>query len=337
MSSSAVDWRWTWRRRFTYLTICITAVLISWGGWVTSIEAGLAVPDWPATFGSYDPFRTGMDAWWFNVPVLAEHGHRLIGAFAGLCMIVLAAWTWWADPRGWMRKLGLAALALITLQGILGGLRVTELSTVLAAVHACTAQIFFALLVGMAVFTTDTWRDRDTLLPDQAKSRTLRMLAWVTAFSVYLQIVVGAMLRHSTQTLSGSFAILHIAGAFIVTGLIFAVFVHVQKHWTDYRPVRRTAWVVLLTIGVQVALGLAAYLVLIHESTLQIRSTAQVVLTVSHLVVGAVLFTSTVVLALWVHRLEDRSTTAEPALHGDAATTESEPVLANPSAPSSVA
>lgn len=332
MATESASWRWAWRRRFTYLTLAVTAVLISWGGWVTSIEAGLAVPDWPATFGSYDPFRTGMYdpndpsvRWWRNVPVLAEHGHRLLGALVGMLTLTLAGWTWWADPRSWMRKLGLFAVVLVTTQGILGGLRVTEISSTLAAVHACTAQLFFALLVSMAVFTTDTWRNRSALLPDVPRARTLRTLAWAAAAGVYLQIVIGAMLRHSTQVLSGSFAILHIAGAFVVTGLLFGVFVYVQKHWTDYRPVRRTAWFVLGAVGVQFALGLAAYLVLIHESALQVRSTAQVALTVAHLVVGAALFTSTIALALWSHRL---APTASPTnFPGDTGAPKSEPVL----------
>ncbi|MFO8232187.1 MAG: hypothetical protein R6U20_05920, partial [Longimonas sp.] len=139
-----------------------------------------------------------------------------------------------------------------------------------------------------------------------------------------LQIVIGAMLRHSTQVLSGSFAILHIAGAFVVTGLLFAAFVYVQKYWTAYRPLRRTAWVVLGAVGVQFALGLAAYLVLIHESAMQIRSTMQVVLTVAHLVVGAVLFASTIALALWSHRLAPAAISNFP---GDTGAPKSEPVL----------
>lgn len=331
MTNESAPWRWTWRRRFTYLTLAVTAALISWGGWVTSIEAGLAVPDWPATFGSYDPFRTGMYdpndpsvRWWRNIPVLAEHGHRLLGALVGMLTLVLAGWTWWADPRSWMRKLGLFAVVLVTTQGVLGGLRVTEISSTLAAVHACTAQLFFALLVSMAVFTTDTWRLRRSILPDGPRARTMRILAWAAAAGVYLQIVIGAMLRHSTQVLSGSFAILHIAGAFVVTGLLFAAFVYVQKHWTDIRPLRRTAWFVLGAVGVQFALGLAAYLVLIHESAMQVRSTAQVVLTVAHLVVGAALFASTIALALWSHRLAPASVADFP---GDTGAPESEPVL----------
>ncbi|MES3629931.1 MAG: COX15/CtaA family protein [Longimonas sp.] len=334
MSEHTARWRWTWRRRFTYLTIAVTATLISWGGWVTSIEAGLAVPDWPATFGSYDPFRTGMYdpndpsvRWWLNIPVLAEHGHRLLGALVGMLTMVLAGWTWWADSRNWMRKLGLFALFLVTAQGILGGLRVTELSSVLAAVHACTAQLFFALLVSMAIFTTDTWRNRRGLLPNTGRGRTMRALAWAAAIGVYIQIVVGAMLRHSTQTLSGSFAILHIAGAFVVTGLIFAAFVYVQKHWSDSQPVRLSAWVVLVAVGVQFALGLAAYLVLIHETALQVRSTAQVLLTVSHLVVGAILFVSTIALALWSHRLVPTTDEVQPAFAGDTGAPHSEPLL----------
>jgi len=319
-----------WRRRFSVLTILTTIALISWGGFVTSINAGMAVPDWPATFGSYDPFRTGLDGWWQHTPVLAEHGHRLLGALVGMLTVILALWTWRADPRPWMRRLGFAALVLVIAQGILGGVRVTENSVLLAAIHACTAQIFFALLVAMTLFTTETWmRVRDTL-SDVDPARSFRWLALTTTVVLYLQIVLGALLRHLGHGIDGAFAAIHISGAFVVTGLVFATFVYVQKYFSDNRALTRWTWLMLGAVGLQFALGLAAYLLLLHEMALALRSALQIILTASHLVVGALLLGTSVVTTLLALRATGAATDATTASIGD--TTSREPIPAHQSA-----
>jgi cytochrome c oxidase assembly protein subunit 15 len=320
--------RWTWRRYFSALTIVATVILISWGGIVTSIEAGMAVPDWPTSFGSYDPFRTGLynpddpsARWWNVLPVLAEHGHRLIGALVGLLTVVLAGWTWWADDRRWMRYLSAGALLLVTLQGLLGGFRVTANSVTLAAVHACTAQIFFALLVALTLFTTPTWRTRRGALPDTPRTWRLRWLSLVAVVALYIQIVLGAVLRHHGQGIDPLFASIHIAGAFAVTGLLLAVFVYVQKHFDANGPLTRATWTMVGAVSVQFALGLAAYVVMLHE-TQMVQSFWQTLLTVGHLVVGALLMATTVATALlaWRRRLPVPFT--RPEAGGDAAARE---------------
>lgn len=320
MANSSLSW--AWRRRFLMLTILVTVTLISWGGFVTSIDAGMAVPDWPASFGSYDPFKTGLyDAnnpevrWWKSVPVLAEHGHRLLGALVGILTIIVAAWTWWADDRRWMRWLGVGALVLVSAQGLLGGLRVTKNSVALAAVHACTAQVFFALLVAMALFTTDAWRNRRGVLPDGAPASRLRLLSYVTVGALYLQIILGALLRHLGHGVDGVFAGVHITGAFVVTGLVLAVFIQVQKHFSDNALMRRMTWGMVSAVGLQFALGLAAYVVLLYESPEALRSVWQIALTVGHLVVGALLMGCTVATALLAWRKPQTAT----ALSGDGA------------------
>lgn len=305
-----------WRCRFSVLTVLTTIFLISWGGFVTSINAGMAVPDWPASFGSYDPFRTGLPAWWSYTPVLAEHGHRLLGALVGIFMIVLAAWTWWADPRRWMRWLGVGALLLVVVQGILGGVRVTENSLVLATIHASTAQIFFALLVAMTLFTSNTWMQTRAILPPSNRTATFHKLAVATAVVLYAQIVFGALLRHFGHGIDIAFAAVHITGAFVVTGFIFATFVYVQKHFAGNPVLTRWTWLMLGGVGLQFALGLAAYLVLLHEMALSLRSAIQVALTAGHLVVGALLMSTAVVTAL----LALRTPAPHPTRNGAATT-----------------
>ena len=108
---------WTWRRRFSVATVITTVLLLSWGGVVTSIGAGMAFPDWPTSLGSYNLLNP-VEGWWQVPAYLAEHGHRLIASLVGLLTVILAAWTWWEDPRAWMRKLGLGAVALVVAAGV---------------------------------------------------------------------------------------------------------------------------------------------------------------------------------------------------------------------------
>jgi len=304
---------WTARRRFALLALAVTAVLISWGGWVTSINAGMAVPDWPSSFGSYDPIRTGMPDWYKYAPVLAEHGHRLLGALVGFLTLILAAWTYLADPRRWARRFGIAALVLVSLQGLLGGLRVTENSILLAAVHACTAQIFVAVLASLALSTTRTWRMTVSSLSASGPCATLRRTVIATLGLLYVQIVLGAILRQFGDGIHGVYAALHIAGALVVSGLVIATFVLVQKHFDTYRGLRISAWAMLITLGVQFTLGLAAYVIMVNDAAQSLRSVSQVVLASAHVLVGAVLVATTTTTTLLATRAP---TTLDDAVPG---------------------
>lgn len=319
-----------WRHRFSLLTVGVTVLLISWGGLVTSIDAGLAVPDWPASFGSYDPFQTGFEdptdpsaRWWHRLPILAEHGHRLIGALVGLLTVVLALWTWRADRRRWMRWLGFAALGLVIVQGVLGGLRVIWVSLDLAVVHACTAQIYFSLLVAMTLFTSRGWAQADSVPPGDASSRRLGWLGLATVAMLYVQIILGALLRHPGAGVSPLFAGIHITGAFTVFGLVLATFLVVYKHFDGYRLLRRGTWAMLGLVLAQIALGFTAYIVLLYEAPQALRSVWQIVLNTSHLVVGAFLMASTVATTLLALR--------RPLLAGDGHAPDADVVPATPS------
>src|SRR5438094_2900244 len=145
----------TWRNRFAWLTWLATLLLICSGGMVTSKNVGLAVPDWPTTFG-YNMFLFPVSKWIGGI--LFEHTHRLMGSLVGFLTIILAAWLWASEDRKWVRNLGLIALAGVILQGVLGGLRVTMLKDEIGVFHACVAQAFLALLVVMALVTTNFWR-----------------------------------------------------------------------------------------------------------------------------------------------------------------------------------
>ena len=301
------------RGRFWYTLSLLgtTVLLVGWGGFVTSIDAGLAVPDWPTSFNSYDPFNPWPE-WWTLTPVLAEHGHRLLGALVGLLTIGLAGWTWFADARRWMKWLGLVALVLVSLQGALGGLRVVWVSLDLAVVHACVAQLYFALIACMMLFTSRSWqRAADSAALDETRLAQVSRLSLATGIVVYVQIILGALLRHPGTGIDASLATLHILGATAVLVLVFTLF---ARGRALLRPTPAGPWISALAVIVllQIALGLTAYLVLLDERGVLMPSNLQVIINTSHLVLGAVLFSSTIVSTVILTRMRLASLKVAP-------------------------
>lgn len=287
---------------FSWLTLFSTVALVAWGAFVTSINAGLAVPDWPTSFQSYDPFNPWPE-WWKITPVLAEHGHRLLGMLVGLMTMILAGWTFAKDDRKWMRMLGLAALLLVIIQGVLGGLRVVFVSLNLAMVHASVAQIFFSLIAAMVLFTSRPWLKARDLLPDGVHAQRLRLLAVVTVGAVFMQILLGVLLRHPGTGLDPWLAGLHIAGGLTVAALMTSVFVYVRRTFPGHTFLRyATAWMLGL-LASQIALGFTAYFVILDERGVLQPSNVQVMVNSAHLVVGGFLMASAVVVALISMRL----------------------------------
>src|SRR5690242_2755767 len=143
-----------WPHRLAVLLVCATFPLLFIGGLVTGKGAGLAVPDWPTTFG-YNMFLYPWSKMVGNI--FYEHSHRLVAAAVGLLTIALALAFWLQERRHWLRRLGVAALLLVILQGVIGGLRVVLLEHTLAIVHAAFAQAFFALTVSLTIFTSPDW------------------------------------------------------------------------------------------------------------------------------------------------------------------------------------
>src|SRR6476661_5478925 len=133
-----------WLNRFAWFTAFATLLLIRSGGMVTSKGVGLAVPDWPTTFG-YNMFLFPFSRWVDGI--FFEHTHRLLASLVGFLTVILAVWLWFGDDRSFVRRLGFVALGAVILQGILGGLRVTMLKDEIGVFHALLAQAFLALLV----------------------------------------------------------------------------------------------------------------------------------------------------------------------------------------------
>jgi len=186
-------------KKFTYnptnhwlsgLLLVGTLCLIFLGGMVTTKGAGLAVPDWPTSYGTLNPPN------WFQIEnVRLEHGHRLLASGIGLITIFLTISLWKTESRRWVKCLGIAALAGVILQGVLGGLRVIMLSTPLAVVHACVAQAFFCLVLFLMLITSRRWDSYEPIYEDRGIV-TLKPLALLLGCTIYIQLILGAVMRH---------------------------------------------------------------------------------------------------------------------------------------------
>ncbi len=270
-----------------------TFLLLAVGGMVTGKEAGLAVPDWPLSYGTVNP-----PLWWRSENVLLEHGHRLLGWGIGLYAILLAVALQFLDPRRWMRRLGWIAVAAVCVQGVLGGARVQWLLHYLAAVHGVTGQAFFCLMVALALFTSPSWRRDEALADERPALPALRRRALLALVAVYLQVVVGAILRHSRAGHEIAYVLPHILVGIVAAGLGIHAAVTAILGAADDGALRRPA--VLLGVGlvVQVLLGFGTYFANVRGAGEIGRPAYQWVTGSAHQAMGALVLTTAMVLWL---------------------------------------
>jgi heme a synthase len=279
--------------RFALFTASITLLLIVAGALVTSNDAGLSVPDWPTSFGSFYkmPHMVG--------GILYEHGHRMVAEFVGLLTIVLAVWTWRVEQRRWLRRLALAALGTVIVQGILGGLTVLFfLPAPVSSAHAAVAQTFFCIAVLIAVFTDRTWVEEHPRVELDIRRPSLFTLTLLSVFVLYVQLILGAMFRH--KGLSWWPHVIHAGVVAIVLSWTAIRAISVYPH---IAAVRRPAVLMLGLMVMQLCLGFLAFITRVMWG----KDAAQpelpmIVSTVIHVAVGALLLATTVVLATKVWR-----------------------------------
>ena len=240
-----------WTFPLACLLVGVTAVLLSFGALVTTYDAAMAVPDWPATYG-HNMFLFPFAEWFYGPwDLFLEHGHRLLGATVGLITLALAAVVWLKEPQATVRALVVAAVVLVLVQGALGGARVLLDDKTVAKVHACTGPLFFAVAVALAVLTRAGGRS----------SASTPRAGWTAAalvVAIYMQLVAGAQLRHVDPSMPpDSFrglVALHVGGAVVVLLLAFAS----AAHATTWK-----SWPVAILIGAcaQWLLGLGTWIV----------------------------------------------------------------------------
>jgi cytochrome c oxidase assembly protein subunit 15 len=275
------------------LTAIATFPLLFVGGLVTSMGAGLAVPDWPTTFG-YNMFLYPWSK--MGGGIFYEHSHRLIGSAVGFLTILLAITLWYNESRPWLRWLGVIALGAVIAQGVLGGLRVVLLQQTLAIIHACFAQAFFVLTASLVLFTSAEWKKqpKKKITADAGRVQCLGLL---TAGLLYVQLILGAILRHTSEG-----ADLHIAGAILVAIHVLLLAARVRRNHADLPELVRSALLLRVLLVLQLGLGVGAYLAKFTEVGAFLNPFL-IVFATSHVVVGAFMLVTCVLFTLRAYRI----------------------------------
>ena len=299
---------------FALLVALSTAVLIFAGGLVTSTGSGLSVPDWPNTYGWF----------MFTFPlekmvggIRYEHSHRLIASTVGFLIMALAFWLWRAEPRRWVRNLGYVALAAVVTQGILGGITVLwYLPDPISIAHASLAQIVFCLTSSIALFTSPGWKrayvESGFSRTTGSDDRRLQRLTIVTTAWVYVQILLGATMRHTDAGLAipdfplafgrlipphwdAAIAIhfAHRVGALVATVLIVTTTSRVFRHHRRRGELLRPSLLLLLLLALQITLG-----------ALTVLTAKEYVINSLHVITGGSVLVTSLVLALRAHRAQ---------------------------------
>jgi cytochrome c oxidase assembly protein subunit 15 len=287
--------------RFAVLLASATFVLIFVGGLVKSTGSELSVPDWPLAFGKLIPSLKG--------GVLFEYSHRVVAGVVSILTLALMLWAILREPRRWVRVLAIVAFALVIAQAVLGGITVLFLIPLpIAMAHTATANAFFCIVVALAIFTSPWFIDATRR--EEGPSRIpLAKLSAITTAVIYLQILVGALMRHLGAGLAipdfpTSFGMaipplwnefiainfIHRCGAVIVTCLVVWTAARVLTNHRDEPQLRRPALALIVLLTTQICLG-----------AITIWSRRAVLPTTAHVAIGAaVLVTSlTITIRAW--------------------------------------
>lgn len=184
-----------WFNRFLWFTALNVLALLGLGGLVTSKGVGMAVPDWPTTFG-YNMFLLPWDKWVMGGGVFEEHSHRVFASWIGLLTLGVGGGLAFLDSRKWVRRMGYLAIVLVILQGVLGGLRVRLMRDEIGVFHAALAQVFLCLMVGLAWVRTCAFEKRSQRLMSLNVNRLGSGLLWALTGMIFLQLILGAVMRH---------------------------------------------------------------------------------------------------------------------------------------------
>jgi len=289
---------------YAVLVAVSTAALIFAGGLVTSTGSGLSVPDWPNTYGWF-MFTFPLDKMVGGIRY--EHTHRLIASTVGFLILVLAFWLKRAEPRAWVCRLGYIALGAVVTQGLLGGITVLwYLPDPISIAHASLAQLVFCLTITVALVTSPGWKRAYAWRGPAPDDRVLQKVAAITTGLVYLQILVGATMRHTDAGLAipdfplafghlippnwdAKIAVhfAHRVGALVVTLGLLATTGHVFYHHRSRPELWRPSVLLLLLLTAQITLG-----------ALTVLSGRQYIINSLHVVTGASVLVTSLVLTL---------------------------------------
>lgn len=273
------------RRALAPLNAAAALLLLTAGAMVTSTDSGLAVPDWPLSYGQWLPRMTG--------GVFFEHGHRMIAAGVGFLILVMAGVTQWEERRPGVHRLAWATLALVILQGVLGGVTVYyDLAVSTSAAHAVLGQTLFCLLIAMAELVNEE------AVPADAPAGGLLGASVLALAALWAQLVLGAILRHG-----GSGIVWHVLGAVVASSaaLWAACRTMIERREPSLRA-PAAALLALLLLQLLLGAGAAAFRLLPEPRA----SRAMIAVATSHLAVGAFLLGTAAMLATRLWRLGTR-------------------------------
>jgi cytochrome c oxidase assembly protein subunit 15 len=285
----------SWLSAFAWVAVSATALLLAAGGLVTSAEAGLAVDDWPTSFG-YNMFLYPLSK--MTGGVYYEHAHRLLGALVGLTTVVLALVTQATAKQRWIKLWAWLAVPTVIVQGILGGIRVTDRNLALAMIHGVLAQLFFAGLVALAVFTSIRWSRsvEPSRRPTAATDRSMGLV--LIAFTV-AQLVLGASQRHFKDLL-----LVHLVlGLSIVVPLALFLGVRAWGLNAGQPFLQRLGQALIAVISMQVLLGFGALVVTSLADDGALGRGWDLSVATAHQWFGAIVLAVTVVLVCWNFKL----------------------------------
>ena len=263
-----------WVRRCAVALTVSVFPLIWVGGLVTTYDAGMAVPDWPGTYGEN---MFAYQAWLYGpFDLMVEHGHRLLGSLAGFISIGLVVAAYQSDDRIWFRRWAIFVLLAVIAQGVLGGVRVRLDARFVAMVHGCTGPLFFAIATATAVMSSRWWFERNGqrnsdsaggsgAVGQYATGRFIALAASILTVTSYCQLVVGAQLRHTTGAVSPNefkgFVHLHLglAGLVLLISLILAVSVLAARKTP--KQIQRVSLLLAIVVLFQIGLGIGTWLV----------------------------------------------------------------------------
>src|SRR5215467_4437016 len=282
--------------RFAVFTVCWTILLFVAGALVTSKEAALSVTDWLKSHGSWVPSLSSLRGGDFF-----EFSHRFVAGGLGILTLVLAVLLVAKDGRVWLRWLGVIALLGVVVQAILGGQVVIRLLHYwLPVIHACFAQIVFAAVLGIAVFTGKWWVSERPQLEDKG-SPSIHFLVTLNAVVIYLQVILGAGFRHKDIPIWP-----HAVGALVVLGTVTWTAMALRKRFGGSREFGVARILLHSIFGTQFLLGLLAYWSRLTTADAPQPMAVMVTFTVIHTVVGAILFAFSVLVVLMCYRLVPR-------------------------------
>jgi cytochrome c oxidase assembly protein subunit 15 len=329
-----------WHGGLAAVAACATFMLLMIGGFVTGLDEGLAVVDWPNT-ETYNMFLYPLSH--MTGGIFLEHAHRLFGSLVGLTTLVLMIQVLNTERRRAVKALAIAALIGVAIQGTLGGLRVTgrftfsanpadtQPSVVLAVVHGVFGQMVFGTLVALALLRSRAWR-RSASIHAAPSAGVDRLMCTTLLVLLLTQLAMGALVRHFTWALyklrhelatdpahmvsAGHWALtIHVTLAVLVTLAAVGVGVRAWGLYPALRPLSRLGSWLLALIGLQLTLGILALVVTGNDAPGNPPGLPDAVITTAHQAVGAALLALVVLLLLWNWRL--LSPAAAEATFGD--------------------